>query len=57
MRKMISVRIDVTTLAKLKRIAAKKERDVSWLLRKAAEEYAAREERENNEHTSKRKTG
>ena len=43
MRKMISVRIDVTTLAKLKRIAAKKERTVSWLLRKAAEEYAARE--------------
>ena len=45
MRKMISVRIDVTTLAKLKRIAAKKERDVSWLLRKAAEEYVAREDK------------
>ena len=43
MLKRITVWLDASTLAKLRKIAKTKERTMGWLLRKAAEEYAARE--------------
>ena len=41
--KIQTVRLDEQTLAALKRIAAKQERTVGWLIRKAVEEFVKRE--------------
>lgn len=43
MLKRTTIWINEETLAALKKIADKKERSVGFLLRKAAEEYVARE--------------
>jgi len=40
-----TVRLDEKTLATLKKIAEKQERPVGWLIRRAVEEFIARETR------------
>jgi predicted transcriptional regulator len=44
MLRRLTVWIGDTTLEKLKRIAAERDRSVGWLIRKAAEEFVAKEE-------------
>lgn len=45
MLKRLTVWIDEATLENLKKIATKQDRSVGWLIRKAAQEFAEREEK------------
>ena len=44
----VSTRLDGQTLTRLQDLATKQERSLAWLLRKAAEEYAQRQAKENH---------